>query len=82
MSDDSAARAARRQHWPIRRYELGSEPDENLSADTTVEERIAMVWRLTLDAWVSGRLPMPTYDRANTPGRILRGARDGHSSAE
>ncbi len=65
-------RAKARQSWPIRRFRLGEEPSEDLSASTTAEERLAMVWRLTLDAWASQGLPMPSYAREESPGRVIR----------
>ena len=40
---------------------------EDLSGSTTLEERVLMVWPLTLDAWAFAGLPIPDYERANTP---------------
>lgn len=65
-------RAKSREQWPIRRFALGEEPSEDLSATTTPEERLAMVWRLTLDAWASQGLPLPEYTREQMPGRVIR----------
>lgn len=56
----------------MRRYKLGEEPGDDLTATTTAEERLDMVWRLTLDAWASAGLPMPDYTREQTPGRVIR----------
>ena len=39
-----------RSGWPVRVYRLGSEPPADLSATTTAEERLEMVWALTLEA--------------------------------
>lgn len=39
MTDDAEARRRARQSWPIRRFELGAEPSEDLSAETTMQER-------------------------------------------
>jgi len=48
-------------------YRLGAEPGDDLSASTTAEERLAMMWPLALEAWdVSGR-PLPRYSRQETP---------------
>jgi hypothetical protein len=66
------ARAAGRAGWPIRRHRLDEEPDEDLSATTTAEERLGMVWQLTLAAWASAGLPIPDYPRDQAPGRVLR----------
>lgn len=70
--DARQARAAARRHWPIRKYQLGEEPGEDLSATTTAAERMAMVWRLSLDAWAMTGRPLPSYRREDTPGRVIR----------
>jgi hypothetical protein len=44
-------RRDRRASWPVRQFRLGDEPNEDLSSTTTVEERIAMMWPLALDAF-------------------------------
>lgn len=75
MSAEDRARA--RQAWPIRRFKLGEEPSEDLSASTTAEERLDMVWRLTLDAWRSAGLSMPEYTRETMPGRVIRPGKPG-----
>ena len=36
--------------WPNRRFDLGSEPTDDLTAVTTAAERLAMVWPLTIGA--------------------------------
>jgi hypothetical protein len=54
---------------------LGHEPSDDLTSTTTAEQRVAMVWELTLEAWaVSGR-EMPAYTRAETPVTTRRAAR-------
>ena len=60
------ARAA----WPVRKFCLGEEPADDL-AGTTVEERVAMVWQLTLDAWAAAGREIPTYRRSEMPVRVL-----------
>jgi hypothetical protein len=70
----AAKRAALRRGWPIRTYRLGEEPPENLSAVTTAEERLAMMWPLALDSWASTGQPMPDYPRHRAPVRVLRDA--------
>ena len=59
-----------RSRWPVRKFALGSEPGDDISADTTAEERLAMVWPLTLEAWRLAGLPLPTYARHETPVRV------------
>jgi hypothetical protein len=66
------SRAASHRTWPVRLVALGSEPPDDIDRSTTPEERLAMVWSLTVEAWaVSGR-PMPTYPRTATPVRLCR----------
>ena len=64
-------RAAARRQWPMRVVELDEDEVEDLSATTTMEERLAMVWRLTLDSWASSGRPIPNYRREDTPGRVV-----------
>jgi len=66
------ARAEARKSWPVRRYRLGEEPDEDLSATTTASERLEMVWQLTVDSWASSGRPIPDYPRDKTPVRLIR----------
>ena len=73
--DDVARRRAARAAWPLRVFKLGSEPTEDLSATTTVAERLAMMWPLALDAFALAGQPLPTYTRSDMPGRVIRGAR-------
>lgn len=69
------SRAAARRAWPVRLVALGSEPPNRLDRSTTPEERLAMVWTMTVEAWqLSGR-PMPAYPRAATPVRLSQLAR-------
>ncbi len=51
----------------MRVFRLGEEPGDDLSGTTTAEQRLAMVWPLTLEAWALAELPMPTYARHETP---------------
>ena len=73
MDQDDAmrARALARAAWPIRRVDLaeeGSEPVDPRSPG----ELVASVWAITLDAWASTGKPLPSYERADTPGRVIR----------
>ena len=75
MKSASAARAERaksRAEWPVRKYSLGSEPGDNLSAWTTAAERLGMMWGLARQAWLLTGRPLPRYSRARAPGRIVR----------
>jgi hypothetical protein len=44
---------------------------------TTPEERLAVMWQLTLDAWASAGRPIPTYSRAETPIRVIPASEHG-----
>jgi len=74
MPDSESERALARASWPIRRVELEAEgADEDLSATTTAEQRLQMMWRLAEDAWALAGRPVPSYARSEMPGRVLRG---------
>jgi len=57
----------RRQAYPIRVCALDDQPGDNLSASTSAEERLAMVWELTVGAWEFAGLPLPDYPRDQVP---------------
>jgi hypothetical protein len=72
-SDDAASRRAARATWPGLKTTLAEAPGaEDLSATTTAEQRLGMMWELTLGAWSLTGLPLPDYTRANMPGRVIR----------
>jgi len=72
MDPERAERARRRAAWPSALSTLEDQADAAIVRHGTAEERIAMVWRVTLDAWaISGR-PLPRYTRAQMPVRIVR----------
>jgi hypothetical protein len=49
-----------RSAWPVRVYRLGAEPTDDLSATTTVDQRLEMVEGLTLEAFaLAGHRPLP-----------------------
>ncbi|MCI0652327.1 MAG: hypothetical protein L0Z55_10635 [Planctomycetes bacterium] len=65
------ARAHARASWTVRKFRLGAEPSDDLSASTTAEQRLAMMWELTLEAWALAGLPIPAYPRASAPVRLV-----------
>lgn len=65
-----------RSAWPIRRYRLGEEPSDDLSATTTAEERVAMMESLAREGWALAGRAYPTYSRADTPVTVVRPPRD------
>ena len=66
------ARRAARAHWPVRKFRLGAEPGPDLSATTTAEERLAMMWPLAREAWILAGRSIPDYPRNRTPIRVIR----------
>lgn len=64
-----------RGNWPIRRVALEDEETTDLHDSTTVDERLAMVWTLTMQQWAFAQRQVPSYRREHMPGRILRGVR-------
>lgn len=70
---DFANRALARAGWPGVKTNLAEASGaEDLSATTTVEERLAMMWPLALSAWSLKGQPLPDYTRAQMPGRVIR----------
>jgi len=65
-------RRAARARWPIARFRLGDEPDDDLSDVTTPAERIAMMWGLAETAWRAAGRPWPAYERRSIPARLFR----------
>ena len=69
-----SAKSADRRHWPVRRFTLATQPPEDLSGETTAEERLEMMWPLALDAWTLAGLPLPDYPRGAAPVRLVAAA--------
>lgn len=61
-----------RHDWPIRVFPLGGEPSDDLSATTTVVERLGLVAVLSERGWRLTGKPFPTYSRSTMPGRVIR----------
>ena len=72
MDEAAKARAAARATWPGAKARLGDEDASAAPRDASPSELFGMVWRLTLDAWAMTGQPLPTYTRANMPGRMSR----------
>lgn len=64
----------RRSRGPIRVFRLGEEPGDDLSAETTPEERIELVWELTRRMWELAGATAPPVPREHLPVRIIRPA--------
>jgi hypothetical protein len=72
MDAERARRAAARASWPAKLTTLDDDVSDDLSATTTAEERLAMMWELAVRAWALAGRPIPGYSREETPGRIIR----------
>jgi hypothetical protein len=76
MDTDAKARAERRKQrasqWPLRRFDLGQEPLRDPLDQSTVDERLAMMWPLAKEAWSVAGKPIATYERGNMPGILTR----------
>ena len=73
MTDDAqAARAAARRSWPGRVGRLEDAEEADAPPGSSPGERIAMVWRLTLDAWAMAGRTIPDYPRSEAPGGLRR----------
>jgi len=68
-------RRRRASQWLIRRFALGAEPIRDPLDRSTLDERIAMMWPLAREAWSVAGLSIPTYDRVNMPGELVRRGR-------
>jgi signal transduction protein with GAF and PtsI domain len=55
----------------MHKFELAKQPDDDLSA-LSMAERIAMVTRLTEDAWAFTGAELPDYPRDRMPGKVIR----------
>jgi hypothetical protein len=76
VDSSRAERARARAGWPGRVTTLDDQDDAAIVRGHTASERIAMVHRVTLDAWAATRRSIPQYSRSEMPGRVIR-ARDG-----
>lgn len=56
-----------RQDWPVNVYRLGDEPADDQSQLSTPEERLAVMWELTVAAWSLTGRSIPAYERRETP---------------
>ena len=65
-------RRHRRADWPVRRFRLGDEPDEDLSSTSTAEERLAMMWPLALDAFSLANESLESSPRSHWPVKVRR----------
>jgi hypothetical protein len=69
---DPQARARARRDWPGRVTDHAHARSAKPGPEVSASERVAMVWRMTLDAWALSGRAWPDYTRAQTPGRVIR----------
>ncbi|MCC6875249.1 MAG: hypothetical protein IT378_13160 [Sandaracinaceae bacterium] len=65
-------RRRQRASWPVRVVRLGEEELVDSRDASTIDERMALVWKLTRELWAFRGEPMPEYTRAQMPGRVVR----------
>lgn len=70
-SNEAARRRKGRGTWPIRAYDLGGEPPDDLSHLTTPTERVRMMKELAESVWRLAGRPVPSYRRHEMPGRLF-----------
>jgi hypothetical protein len=70
--DSVSSDATRRGSWPVRLFRLGTEPLDDLSATSTPEERLAMMWPLAVEAFSLTGRPLPAYGRGEAPVALRR----------
>jgi hypothetical protein len=58
--------------WPVKVFHLGEEPGDDLSATTTVGQRLEMVWMLRDRMWELTGRPLPNYSRCDMPVKIIK----------
>jgi len=51
----------------VRVFHLSEAPGDDLSLQTTAEQRLQMMWPLAVEAWSLAGRAMPTYARGETP---------------
>jgi hypothetical protein len=77
MDDAARQRAERRraaaEHWPVRAYRLEAEPARDPLDRSTIDERLAMMWPLAVQAWSVAARALPNYARSEAPGKVIRG---------
>jgi hypothetical protein len=61
-----------RATWSIRAIPLGREELVDARDGSSVDERIALVWKLTEELWAFSGRAIPDYPRRDMPGAILR----------
>ena len=67
QKEQQRARASQRAQWPVAKYRLGEEPSDDLSATTTAEQRLQMMWPLAVEAWALSGRALPAYERHEMP---------------
>ena len=74
MDSAAEARRAARARWPGRKFRLEDAPGPDLSATTTAQQRLAMMWPLACEAWSLAGRAIPDYPRERMPVRVIRPA--------
>jgi len=70
--DARAKRVSRRSTWPGRKMTLEEAAMEESSGPVPAEQLFQVMWQMAVDAWALSGREIPTYTRANTPGKVIR----------
>lgn len=68
----AAERIARAESLPIRAFRMEDEPLVDARVETTPNERVREVLRLSYEAFALSVQSWPRYTRSEMPGRIIR----------
>ena len=74
MDSAGEARRTARARWPVRTFRLEDALGPDLSATTTTEERLAMMWPRACEAWSLAGRAIPEHPRDRMPIRVIRPA--------
>lgn len=73
IDEEREKRRAARANWPIVKTTLEEQGrDDDISAFTTMEQRLEMMFALSAHSWTMSGREWPAYSRADMPTRIIR----------
>ena len=70
--DEREKRAKGRSTWPGRKMTLEEAARQELAKPVPSEQLFQVMWQMAVDAWALSGQEIPTYTRANTPGKVIR----------
>ena len=71
--EEREKRRAARANWPIVKSTLAEQGrDDDISAHTTMEQRLEMMFTISARGWALTGREWPAYSRAEMPTRLIR----------